>query len=211
MTLKYSKFLSSKTEIHFRWLQSNTPSLAWEPQNKTSPSLHHYTWQMYRDMEWKFWSRWRLLVGFNHRPPYCLLLTGQKPIMDQNPCHHEKWWQIFATDGDRKLEYKHVVRIRWKEKGTKLSTMSENRLTAGQPRNCCSISGTGNRFKNLSVLQKKKKIPDRLWVSLSLSYAGYSQTVRRGAFKTLLFLIVVLPCMLTITQLLFQQNAHFYY
>jgi hypothetical protein len=28
---------------------------------------------------------------------------------------------------------------------------------------------------------------------------------------TVFFLIVVLPCMLTITQLLLQQNAHFYY
>jgi len=142
-------------EINSRRIQSNTPSFAWQPQNKTSPLLHHYTWQLYRDMELKSWSRWRLLYGFNHGPPHRLLITGQKLIMDQNRCHRKKWRQIFATDGDRKLEYKHVVRIRREEKGTKLSAMSETRLTAGQPRNWFWISGTGNRLKNLSVLQKK--------------------------------------------------------
>ena len=58
-----------------------------------------------------------------------------------------------------KTGIKHVVRIRREEKSTKLSKMSETRLTAGQPRNRCSITGRRNGFKNLSVLQK---IPDRL-------------------------------------------------
>jgi hypothetical protein len=41
-------------------------------------------------------------------------------------------------------------------------------------------------------------------------YAGFRVTgVAAGLYN--IILIVVLPCMLTITQLLLQQNAHFYY
>jgi hypothetical protein len=71
------------------------------------------------------------------------------------------------------------------------------------------------KHKSFNTLPSKCQTPTCLMICVSLYFIYcillFNTLNVRIAQSVFFILIVVLPCMLTITQLLLQQNAHFYY